>query len=179
MQYALCASTGYAGTRSMPASDIFRETLVDLLPSLKAFAQALTRNRTVAEDLVQDASESALSHASSFIVGTNMRAWLFTILRNRYYSQRRREWRNVQDVDGEHTARLTTEPAQNVALDVEDARRALSMLTKQQRDLLLSVGLSGDAYSDLALARGCAVGTIKSRVNRARRRLKEFAGALA
>jgi RNA polymerase sigma factor (sigma-70 family) len=175
MAQALYAPAPQAGLfAKRPVLSTFEGALIDLMPSLRAFARSLSRNPTLADDLVQDTSVSALAHESSFVMGSNMRAWLFTILRNQYYTQQRRAWRNIQDVDGRHTEHLQTAPTQNDVLDLQDANRALAKLSTQQRNLLLTVGVTGKAYRTAASESGVAVGTIKSRMSRARRRLAAY-----
>jgi RNA polymerase sigma factor (sigma-70 family) len=179
MEHALYAPTlqpVFADRRAdpSPSASAFNGALVDLMPSLRSFARALTRNPALADDLVQDTSEKALAHAASFVSGTNMRAWLFTILRNQHYSQRRRAWRNVEDVDGAYTNTLHTRPTQNDTLDLQDATRAMAKLSATQQTLLLNVSVAGRSYDAVAAEIGCAVGTIKSRVSRARTRLAKY-----
>ena len=115
----------------------------------------------------------AWANASSFEEGTNMRAWLFTIMRNTFFSQYRKARREVQDVDGEAAARLVAMPDQLAHLDLADFRARLERLPADQREALVLIGASGFSYEEAAEICGCAVGTIKSRVNRARRRLIE------
>ena len=158
-------------------SDLVRPRLKDLLlaeiPSLRAFALSLSGNSDRADDLVQDTLMKAWANASSFMEGTNMRAWLFTIMRNTFFSQYRKSRREVQDVEGEAAARLVAMPDQLSHLDFADFRRRLDRLPPDQREALVLIGASGFSYEEAAEICGCAVGTIKSRVNRARRRLIE------
>ena len=118
----------------------------------------------------------ALSHIDRFERGTNLNAWLFTILRNLFHSEYRKRRREVEDPDGSYAGRLKVQPEQGSRLDFEDFRSALAKLPADQREALLLVGASGFSYEEAANICGCAVGTIKSRVNRARSRL---AGLLA
>ena len=129
-----------------------------------------------ADDLVQDTLLRALSHIDRFERGTNLNAWLFTILRNLFHSEYRKRRREVEDPDGSYAGRLKVQPEQGSRLDFEDFRSALAKLPHDQREALLLVGASGFSYEEAANICGCAVGTIKSRVNRARSRL---AGLLA
>ena len=124
-----------------------------------------------ADDLVQETLLKAWSHIDSFQVGTNLRAWLFTILRNLFHSEYRKRRREVEDADGKYAATLAVQPAQGAHLDFEDMQRALTRLPADQREALLLVGASGFSYEQAADICGCAVGTIKSRVNRARSKL--------
>ena len=116
----------------------------------------------------------ALANIDRFEPGTNLNAWLFTILRNLFHSEFRKRQREVEDADGGYAATLARLPEQHAHLDFEDLRAALAKLPPDQREALLLVGAQGFSYEDAAAICGCAVGTIKSRVNRARRRLAEL-----
>jgi RNA polymerase sigma-70 factor, ECF subfamily len=151
-----------------------REALVAAIPNLRAFAVSLTGDHHLANDLVQETLLKAWTHREKFEPGTNLRAWLFTILRNSYFSEFRKRRREVQDVDGEAAARLSTPPAQHGHLDLEDFKRALAQLSSDHREALLLVGAEGFSYEEAAEICGCAIGTVKSRVNRARVRLAEL-----
>jgi RNA polymerase sigma-70 factor (ECF subfamily) len=151
-----------------------KEEIVEHLPSLRAFALSLTRNAASADDLVQDTIVKAWSNIDKFEAGTNLRAWLFTILRNTFYSLRRKRKREVADVDGAHAARLAEKPAHDGRLAMADFKDAFAQLPDEQREALLLVGASGFSYDEAADMCGCAVGTIKSRANRARRKLAEL-----
>jgi RNA polymerase sigma-70 factor (ECF subfamily) len=151
-----------------------REQLLATIPSLRAFAISLCGNPDRADDLVQDTLMKAWSHMDRFERGTNLNAWLFTILRNGFFSEHRKRVREVEDGDGSYAATLTTAPDQLSHLDFDDLRRALLKLPADQREAVLLVGAQGFSYEDAAGICGCAVGTIKSRVNRARSRLAEL-----
>ena len=153
-----------------------REELVEHLPAMRAFAISLTRNGAVADDMVQDTLVKAWTNIDKFEVGTNMRAWLFTILRNTFYSSRRKAKREVPDIDGVITDNLAEKPAHDGHMQMQDFRRALNELNDEQREALLLVGASGFTYEEAAEMCGVAVGTIKSRTNRARARLAEILG---
>lgn len=114
----------------------------------------------------------AWAKQENFTLGTNIQAWLVTILRNHYYSQLRKRGREVQDSEGTYTARLSVAPAHDGVMHLADFRRALQALPDDQREALLLVGASGFSYEEAAGICGCAVGTIKSRVSRARNRLQ-------
>ncbi|TWG98063.1 RNA polymerase sigma-70 factor (ECF subfamily) [Mesorhizobium sp. J18] len=152
----------------------FRASLLEAIPSLRAFAVSLTKNSDRADDLVQETLVKAWDKQSSFQPGTNLRAWLFTILRNEFYSQMRKRGREVQDSDGSITARLSIHPSQDGSLDLDDFRKALELLPEDQREAIVLIGASGFSYEEAAEICGCAVGTIKSRVSRARTRLQEI-----
>jgi RNA polymerase sigma-70 factor, ECF subfamily len=151
-----------------------KDLLLAEIPSLRAFALSLAGNSDRADDLVQDTLMKAWSSAASFMEGTNMRAWLFTIMRNTFFSQYRKARREIQDVDGEAASRLVTLPDQLAHLDLADFRFQLDRLPADQREALVLIGASGFSYEEAAEICGCAVGTIKSRVNRARHRLMEL-----
>ncbi len=153
-----------------------RDELVEHLPAMRAFAISLTRNSAVADDMVQDTLVKAWTNIDKFEVGTNMRAWLFTILRNTYYSNRRKAKREVADVDGVFTESLAEKPAHDGHMQMADFRRALMKLKDEQREALLLVGASGFSYEEAAEMCGVAVGTIKSRTNRARAQLAVLLG---
>jgi len=151
-----------------------KTALLAELPSLRAFAVSLTGSPDRADDLVQETVMKAWSAHASFAEGTSLRAWLFTIMRNTYFSQYRKARREVQDTDGEAAARLVSTPAQHGHLDLADFRAALEELVPDQREALILVGASGFSYEEAAEICGCAVGTVKSRVNRARQRLMQL-----
>lgn len=153
-----------------------REEIIEYLPQMRAFARSLTRNPAQADDLVQDALLKAWASIDRFQPGTNMRAWLFTILRNTFYSDRRKAAREVEDVDGDLTAGLSEKPAHDGRLALRDFATAFAQLSDEQREVLILVGASGFAYEEAAEMCGVAVGTVKSRANRGRARLAELMG---
>jgi len=158
----------------MVSSPGFRQDLLAAIPSLRAFAVSLSQNADKADDLVQETLVKAWDKQASFQEGTNLKAWLFTILRNEFYSQMRKRGREVQDSDGIMTARLAVHPSQQGSLDLEDFRLALGQLPEDQREAIILIGASGFSYEEAAAICDCAVGTIKSRVSRARARLQEL-----
>jgi RNA polymerase sigma-70 factor, ECF subfamily len=148
-----------------------RDQILAAIPSLRAFAISLTGNRDRADDLVQDAILRAWANIDRFERGTNLNAWLFMILRNRFHSEYRMRKREVEDADGAYAARLKTHPDQQTRLDFEDFRAALTTLPLDKREALLLVGAQGMSYEEAAAMCQVAVGTVKSRVNRARSKL--------
>jgi len=160
----------------MTAPQAFKAELIELLPSLRAFARSLAHNAAQADDLVQDTLVKALANVDRFEQGTNLRAWLFTILRNHYYSQLRKSKREIEDAEGRHAARIAVRPEQDGSVDLEDFKVAFAQLAPDHREVLSLVGASGCSYEEAAQICGCAVGTIKSRVNRARRKLSDLLG---
>jgi len=155
----------------MTPEPALRDALLAAVPSLRAFAISLCGQVDRADDLVQDTLLRALSNIDRFERGTNLNAWLFTILRNLFHSEYRKRRREVEDPDGSYAGRLKIQPEQGSRLDFEDFRAALNRLPHDQREAVLLVGASGFSYEEAAQICGCAVGTIKSRVNRARSRL--------
>ena len=155
-------------------SQQLRTDLIGAIPNLRAFAVSLCGNPDRADDLVQETLVKAWSNLSSFAEGTNLAAWLFTILRNIYYSEYRKRRREVADSDGAIAARLATAPAQSGHMDFLDFSGALQKLPADQREALILIGASGLSYEEAAGVCNCAVGTMKSRVNRARNRLVEL-----
>ncbi len=151
-----------------------RDELVALVPELRAFALSLARNPATADDLVQETVLKAWSKLERFTPGTNMRAWLFTILRNSYYSMLRKGRHETTDVDGIHAARLAQAPDHDGRLALRDFAAAFEQLADDQREVLILIGASGFSYEEAAQTCGCAVGTIKSRANRARAKLAEL-----
>jgi RNA polymerase sigma-70 factor (ECF subfamily) len=153
--------------------DSFKRELLATLPSLRAFAMSLIADATHADDLVQDTIVKAWAKQDSFQHGTNMKAWLFTILRNDFYSKMRKNGREIEDRDGILTERMAVPPAQYGSLDLQDFRKALDRLPEDQREAIILVGASGFSYEEAAEICECAIGTIKSRVSRARDALQE------
>lgn len=153
-----------------------RDELPEHLPALRAFAISLARDVTAADDLVQDTIVKAWTNIDKFQAGTNLRAWLFTILRNTFYSLRRKRKREVPDPDGIHAGRLCVKPDHDGRLAMKDFRNAFDQLSAEHREVLILVGASGFSYEEAAEMTGVAVGTIKSRANRARARLCEILG---
>ncbi|MCT7377351.1 sigma-70 family RNA polymerase sigma factor [Chelativorans salis] len=160
----------------MSATLSFRNGLLAAVPTLRAFAVSLAKNADRADDLVQETLVKAWDKQDSFQPGTNLKAWLFTILRNEFYSQMRKRKREVEDADGAMTAQLSVHPSQEGSTDLADFRKALELLPEDQREAIILVGASGFSYEEAAEICGCAVGTIKSRVSRARSRLQEILG---
>jgi RNA polymerase sigma-70 factor, ECF subfamily len=151
-----------------------REAVLAAVPKLRAFAISLCGNVDRADDLVQETLLRALANIDSFQRGTNMSAWLFTILRNHFHSEYRKRRREVEDGDGSYTETLKSQPDQTARLELQEFREALAKLPPDQREALILVGASGFSYEETADICGCAVGTIKSRVNRARTRLADL-----
>jgi RNA polymerase sigma-70 factor, ECF subfamily len=157
-------------------SKALKDALLSMVPNLRGFAFSLCGNHEHADDLVQETLLRAWSHIDSFQEGTNLRAWLFTIMRNSFFSEMRRRRREVADSDGKKAEALSVEPAQHGHVDMEDMRKALGLLPPEQREALVLVGAAGMSYEEVAEIAQCAIGTIKSRVNRARVKLATLLG---
>jgi RNA polymerase sigma-70 factor, ECF subfamily len=176
----LVAQLGGALTAAgAPLAPDFRDGIVAALPNLRAFAISLTGNRDRADDCVQNAVLKALSNKERFEPGTNLRAWLFTILRNGLYSEHRSRRREVEDPDGSYVAQLATAPDQGAKLDLQDVQAALAQLRPDQREAILLIAAEGLTYEEAAGILGVAAGTVKSRVSRARQRLAKLMGVEA
>jgi RNA polymerase sigma-70 factor, ECF subfamily len=152
----------------------FIDGIVMSLPPLRSFAISLTRCVDQAEDLVQETVLKAISKQEKFEAGTNLRAWLFTILRNQFFSENRKSMREVEDVDGSYAATMISMPDHEDRIMIQDLAAALAKLPQGQREAMMLVGLEGMTYDEAAQTLGCAIGTIQSRVNRARNRLVEL-----
>jgi RNA polymerase sigma-70 factor (ECF subfamily) len=152
----------------------FKADLVALIPHLRAFARTMTGNSTEADDLAQEALAKAWRRRDSFTMGTNMKAWAFMILRNQFYSDMRRAWRSVR-LDQEAAERtLLASDDPSAPIELNELRMALSALPTDQREALILVGAGGMSYEEAAEICNCAVGTVKSRVSRARDALRRI-----
>lgn len=160
-----------APPRPDPLPPKMRDAMLATVPSLRGFAVALCHNVDRADDLVQETLMRALANFHLFQPGTNLSAWLFTILRNLFRSEFRKRRREVEDKDGAYANQLTSPPEQHGRMAMEEFRRALAQLPADQREALLLVGASGFTYEETAAICATEVGTIKSRVHRARARL--------
>lgn len=161
----------------MSSMSNWRDDVVGLIPALRAFAWSLSHNGSDADDLVQDTLIKAWTNREKFEVGTNLRAWLFTILRNTYYTNVLRRRREVRDETGEYAGSLRTAPTQEWSMQMRSLQAALQKLPDEHREALILVGAAGLSYEEAAEICGCALGTIKSRVNRARARLLKIMDA--
>jgi RNA polymerase sigma-70 factor (ECF subfamily) len=153
-----------------------KDEMLRSVPHLRAFAISLTGNIDQADDLVQEALTRGLSNLHRFQPGTSIQAWLFTILRNQFHTHYRKSRREVEDPDGAMASRLSSLPEQHGHLDIQDLQVALAKLPFEQREALLLVAAEGFSYEEAAQICGAQLGTIKSRINRARSRLAEILG---
>jgi len=159
-----------------PIDAAFVDSILTSVPSLYSFAISLSRSIDQAEDLVQETVLRAISKQEMFEPGTNLRAWLFAILRNLFYSACRRTKHEVEDVDGSYAATMISIPDHEDRIMLRHLAAALAKLPEGQREAIMLVGAEGMSYEAAAQVLGCAVGTIQSRVNRARNRLAELMG---
>ena len=149
----------------MAMDDSVRKAVLSAVPSLRAFAISLCGNVDRADDLVQETLLRALANIDSFQPGTNMSAWLFTILRNHFRSEYRKRRREVEDSDGHHAESLKSQPDQYGHVEFREFREALAQLPSDQREALILVGASGFSYEEAAGICGCAVGASIARVH--------------
>lgn len=158
------------------SDDDLQALLIKAVPNLRAFANSLCGDPTRADDLVQDTLVKAWSNLEGFERGSNLKAWLFTILRNTYFSELRKRRREVEDADGALAERMSVMPEQQVHMDIVDFKKAFGSLSDDQKEVLLLVGAEGFSYEEAAEITNAAVGTVKSRVNRARVALNKALG---
>ncbi|WP_374576204.1 sigma-70 family RNA polymerase sigma factor [Phenylobacterium sp.] len=151
--------------------DAFQDQVVALIPRLRAYAMSLAGSSAEADDIVQEALMRAWRFRDGYQMGTNLRAWLYRIVRNAFYTHAAKRKDTVEDVDGRWAATLSCTPEQEWRVQYGELLRALRQLSPEARDALLLVVSSGLSYQEAAEICGCAVGTMKSRVNRARSRL--------
>ena len=156
--------------------DDLQTLLISAVPNLRAFANSLCGDATRADDLAQETLVKAWANLASFEKGSNLKAWLFTILRNTYFSELRKRRREVEDADGAIAERTPVLPEQQVHMDVIDFKKAFGSLSDDQKVVLLLVGAEGFSYEEAAKITRAAVGTVKSRVNRARAALTKTLG---
>jgi RNA polymerase sigma-70 factor (ECF subfamily) len=164
----MSASTAAVAAGDTDADKVFRDQLVALLPSLRAFARGLCRHREMADDLAQDTMMRAWAARGSYTQGSNFRAWMFMIMRNQFYTTLRKNSR-MTSLDPEVAERvLISAPAQQDGINVDDVAKALQKLPVEQREVLMLVGANGVSYEEAAQIIGCAMGTVKSRLARGR-----------
>ncbi len=159
-----------------PVSSEFRDGLIAAIPGLRAFGMSLTARPDRADDLVQETLMKAWNHHDSYQPGTNLRAWLFTILRNEFYTHIRKRRREVEDADGVYAGAVAVSGGQESHLEMAELQLALVQLPDDQREAIVLVGASGFSYQEAAEICGVAVGTVKSRVSRAREKLALLLG---
>jgi RNA polymerase sigma-70 factor, ECF subfamily len=158
----------------MQASNPFLQQVIALMPALRAFGRSLCADAAMAEDLVQDTVIKAWDSRARFQLGSNLKAWLLTILRNQYYSELRHRKFEVADPNGKYAAELVVPPEHEAQSELDSMNRALATLRDEQREVLLLVFARGLSYSQTAEVCNCAVGTIKSRIARSRDQLAAY-----
>ena len=151
-----------------------QSAMLAAVPDMRAFALSLCHRRDRVDDLVQEALLRALANIQSFKAGTNMTAWLFTILRNNFRNEYRKSRREVADANDYFVGTMTSQPDQEAHLQLDELRAALAQLPPEQREAVVLVGAAGLSYEEAAAVCRCAVGTVKSRAFRARARLAEL-----
>ncbi|MBP2494756.1 RNA polymerase sigma-70 factor (ECF subfamily) [Methylobacterium sp. PvP062] len=154
----------------------FQASLLAMVPNLQRFARSLLRSHVGADDLLQNTLLRAWRSRASFAPGTNLEAWLFTIMRNQFYNEHRKRGREVQDEDGAQAERMVSLPEQGGHLDLSDVQAALDRLAPSMRQALVLVAIENLTYEETAAVMQCRIGTVKSRVWRARTQLAEMLG---
>lgn len=152
----------------------FKTSLLASVPRLRAFAIALCASGEDASDLVQDTLVKAWAQRDKYVEDKPIEPWLYTILRNNFYSQKRKSWREVSDIDGCHSGTLSEPAVQSMRVELNDINRKLMLLPADQREAFVLVCVSEMSYEEAALYCECPIGTIRSRVNRARKKLREL-----
>jgi RNA polymerase sigma-70 factor, ECF subfamily len=152
---------------------MMKDDIVALLPDLRAFARFMCRERETADELVQNTILMALDKQSQFAVGTNLKGWLFTIMRNRFYSDLRAQRRRPTAIDDTAVAPLAAVDNPEATIQLKELSVALWQLSPQSREALILIGAGGFSYEEAAALCNCSVGTLKARVSRARKVLSE------
>jgi len=170
---AVATSRNPPNEKQVPLEPTVGTAMLAALPRLRAFAISLCRNGDHADDLVQDTLLRACANIISFTPGTNMLAWLCTIMKNHFFSECRRRRRPFEAIE-DHTDSVASKPAQIAHAEYNELCAALEKLEPRQREVLIMIGASGLSYDEAAKICGCPTGTIKSRVNRARAELAQL-----
>ncbi|AWW74278.1 RNA polymerase subunit sigma-70 [Erythrobacter sp. KY5] len=157
----------------------FKKDMVALVPSLRAFARGLCRNRDLADDLAQEAMTRAWAARETYIPGSNFKAWMFTILRNEFYNSLRKSKRETSLEPEQAERALIQQATQENGIHVSDVERTMSRLPSQQAEALWLVAGAGMSYEEAAIIVGTNIGTVKSRVSRARETMRVFMGDVA
>lgn len=153
---------------------VVADHMIEYLPALHRFAGSLTKNPHDAEDLVHDCVERALSREDQFEPGTNLRAWLFTICRNLFLNKCRKNSRRGKSIPYEdYESEIAVKPAQEISLNMEDTKDAIRSLPQIDKDVLSLVAINGVRYDEAAIKLNVPVGTVRSRLSRARSRLAD------
>jgi RNA polymerase sigma-70 factor (ECF subfamily) len=157
--------------RGQALTPVIEQEILTFEPNLRAFAMSISGSADKADDLVQETMLRAITKIDTFQPGTNLGAWLTTILRNCFLSDIRKHRNEVEDADGYYAQALRFAPEQEGLLEFKEFRAALGEIPFDQREALLLVGAAGLSYEDTAMICRTTTGTIKSRINRARSRL--------
>ncbi len=160
-------------TPACARDSMIKDEIVTLLPDLRAFARFMCREREAADELVQNTILAALDKQEQFTPGTNLKGWLFTIMRNRFYSDLRTQRRRPSAIDDPATVALPAVDNPEATLQLKELSSALWDLRPQAREALILVGAGGFTYEEAAALCECSVGTLKARVSRARKQLAE------
>ena len=152
----------------------FSADLVGFIPHMRAFARLITQNHDKANDLVQDTIVRALKAEHQYTPGTNMKAWLFTILRNLHVNTLRRNKIRFDSIEEGALDYFAVAANQESHLELQELKRCMTKLSNEHREILILVGASGFSYEEAAEICGCAVGTIKSRLSRGRQELYQL-----
>jgi RNA polymerase sigma-70 factor (ECF subfamily) len=169
-EFPASAGAPYGGEVADPGE------LVDLIPALRAFARTFCRNKDDADDLVQETLSRALANLERFERGTRMKAWLFTIMHNTFLTGIKKTNRESPGQDDCVSGQSVIAPSQEWAQRSWEVAQAIDQLPEDQRQVIVLIGMIGIGYDDVAAICGCAIGTVKSRLNRARARLTETLG---
>lgn len=164
------------GIRSRARLSGPQSEIVQLIPALRAFARTFYREPTHADDLVQETLTRALTSIHQFRPGTSMKSWLFTIMRNAFYTKIKIDTREAPGAADCVSLRPAADPTQEWSCRGHEIAEAIDRLPAQQREVLVLIGLRGVSYEEATEICGCAMGTVKSRLNRARHRLLEELG---
>lgn len=163
----------FADTPCSPNEAVMKDEIVALLPDLRAFARFMCREREAADDLVQNTILAALDKHTQFTLGTNLKGWLFAIMRNRFYSDLRTQRRRPLTIDNDAASPLPAVDNPEATLALKELSSELWKLNPQSREALVLIGAGGFSYEEAAGLCGCSVGTLKARVSRARKYLSD------
>jgi RNA polymerase sigma-70 factor (ECF subfamily) len=151
----------------------FETMMIDCLPHLRAYGRSLTKDPDMADDLVQDTIVRAIGARESFQEGTNLKAWLFTILRNKFLDDRRRKRGYFEQIENVVHERLVCPPSQDAAVEFANVAAVFWSLSAPHREILMLIGVNGLNYEEAAAILGCPIGTVRSRLSRARTELQK------
>jgi RNA polymerase sigma-70 factor (ECF subfamily) len=172
-----CSRTRSSPPTTTAVEQNFHREILALIPRLTRYARVLTRDTVAADDLVQDCLARALGKIHLWEEGTDLRAWLFTILHHQHISHARRDARRRSGMERQKShPSLTLSPSQTVRLEFRDLERAMAKLPEEQRSVILLVGLEGMGYDEAASVVKTPVGTVRSRVARGRETLRAMTG---